>query len=181
MWCSGNWIIEKADNSMIEIRVLDPVSDRIIVTDLFERCADYVLLETGEPPGADNVTEYFTDAPKGTSQDNAMKLGVFGGDGRLIGVMDIVRGYPEVRDWYIGLLMLDPASRGEGLGRQVVQRILDAARGENIARIMLCVLKENLRGRAFWHREGFSLRKKSQQSGVGRKTDSRYELVRHLV
>ncbi len=159
------------------IRALQPRTERELAASLMERCSDYIVLETGEPPGDSYVTEFFEDVPPGSRIDDALKLGVFEAE-RIVGLLDIYRGYPQIDDWYIGLLLLDPAARNRGLGGRVLDWIVEAARAERAQRLLLCVLEGNPRGRRFWERYGFRLLRTVPPSGTGSKAHGRIELQR---
>ena len=146
---------------------------------MFDLCADYVLLETGEGPNEATVAKYFDDIPKGVPLNKALKLGMFS-DGRMVGLLDLVCGYPNDDDWYIGLLLIAPVARNRGFGKRVVDRIVQAGSARKVKRVLLAVLEENTAGRAFWSREGFSVHRGTPARVVGQKTHVLYELVREL-
>lgn len=62
------------------------------------------------------------------------------------------------RRGFLHHLVVHPASRRRGLGRELVARGLAALRAEGIDKCHLFVYKENLAGRAFWTAEGWSER-----------------------
>jgi hypothetical protein len=83
------------------------------------RCADFMRLVEGREPGPQEGREILTDAPPNFPIADKFVLGVRSG-GDLIGVADVLRGYPAPAVWWIGLLLLAPKARGGGLGREVV-------------------------------------------------------------
>jgi GNAT superfamily N-acetyltransferase len=64
-------------------------------------------------------------------------------------------GYPLERDAYIGLLLLDRAARGQGLGLKMLAALERRARAQRATRLLVAVLRANPSGLAFWCREGF--------------------------
>jgi RimJ/RimL family protein N-acetyltransferase len=46
-------------------------------------------------------------------------LGVFKDSNKLIGIIAIVRNFIAVGQWIIGLMLIDPEERGNGLGKKV--------------------------------------------------------------
>jgi GNAT superfamily N-acetyltransferase len=136
------------------IRRLDPAADRAAVADLFARAADYVWLESGKAPDAGTVAGFFTDVPPGGDLAASAKLGLFE-TGVLAGIADLGFGFPEPEDAYLGLLLLDPARRGLGLGPLLLAEAKAIARDRGAPRLLVAVLDANPRGRAFWEREGF--------------------------
>lgn len=124
------------------------------VLDLTNRALDYVMLEMGYAPDQTYVDAFFDATPPGVSQEGLMSFGVMSGDA-LVGIVGIAQGYEFVTDWWIGLMLLDPAFRGQGLGKQVVDQIKKDADARGILFLKLSVLRANPRGSKFWHREGF--------------------------
>ena len=78
-------------------------------------------------------------------------LGVFEGDG-LVGVVDVLHGYPTPDVLFIGLLVLLPETRGRGLGRAVEQELV---RGARESKVRLAVNFTNPDGKAFWASCGY--------------------------
>ncbi|MFO1105624.1 MAG: GNAT family N-acetyltransferase [Amaricoccus sp.] len=136
------------------IRRLDPVADAAAVRDFLARASDYILLETGEPPDAATLRDFFEAVPPGGDLAASAKLGLFE-QGTLAAIADLGFGFPEPQDAYIGLLLVDPARRGGGLGAAMLADIQRLARDRGAPRLYAAVLDANPRGRAFWERHGF--------------------------
>jgi GNAT superfamily N-acetyltransferase len=156
----------------LTLRRLDPVADRASVADLALRVADYIRLETGEAPGPGWAGDFFADAPPGGGPADLLQLGLFRG-ARMAGAAAMSFGYPEPGDAYLGLMLIDAAERGAGLGRRLLAAVEAEARRRGASRLYLAVLEENPRGRAFWEREGFR--------PVLTKTDVAFGAKRHVV
>lgn len=137
------------------VRILDPVRDRAAVAGLYARAADYVRLESGADPDEATVSAFFTGTPPGGDPAASAKLGLFDADGALAGIADLGFGFPEPDDAFLGLLLLDPARRGHGLGPLLLAAAIARARARGAPRLLVAVLDANPRGRAFWEREGF--------------------------
>lgn len=136
------------------IAVLRQGPDDAAVLDLMVRAADYSLLEKGRPPVAADVPAFFASCVPGGDLAEAVKLG-FWQDEVLLGVLEMSYGYPDPADAYIGLLMLDKAARGAGIGPQLLAEATVRARAKGAKRQLVAVLAANPKGRAFWQREGF--------------------------
>jgi len=164
----------------VTIRYLTQDIDSGLVFDIFKASQDYLDMETGQDASLENVKVFFEELPPKVSADAKITLGMTDGEGNGIGLMDVVRGYRKTTDWYIGQLMLTPEARGRGLGKEALDWVSNLAKSEGARRLLLCVVEKNVKGRAFWEREGFTLRKKTPPWTTGLKTHERYELVRSL-
>ena len=129
------------------------VDDRSVI-DLMLRAADYSVLDKGHAPVVADVAAFFASCVPGGDLAEAVKLG-FWQEGGVLGFIDMSFGYPNPKDAYIGLLMLDEAVRGGGIGPQLLAEATRRAQAKGATRQLVAVLDANPRGRAFWQREGF--------------------------
>jgi GNAT superfamily N-acetyltransferase len=149
--------------------------------DLLERCADFNELVEGEPVAPDAALEVFEALPPGVLPADKFVFGLFDRSGGLHGVLEGVRGYPEAGVWWIGLLLLDPASRGQGLGQRVVQGFCDWVRAQQGHAVMLGVVEANTAGARFWQRQGFIAVRQTEPRPFGRKVQVVHVLRRDLL
>ena len=70
-------------------------------------------------------------------------------------VMDVVRGYPDERSAYVGLLMVDGAWHGRGVGTLIMRAELRRLRAEGLSRVRLAYIEGNEPARKFWAKLGF--------------------------
>lgn len=122
---------------------------------LCEKARDYVQLETGADPDPAYVKETMTEAPESVPPDQVWVWGHKGPDGDLDGIVTCLKGYHDARDWYLGLLLLDPQARGAGLGARMAQHVMDQARADNAACLRVAILDTNSGARRFWQRLNF--------------------------
>ncbi|WP_187429539.1 hypothetical protein ROLI_040780 [Roseobacter fucihabitans] len=122
--------------------------------DLAQRAADYVTLEIGRAPDMDFVNDFFMATPPGLSTQDLHPFAVMQ-ERAMLGMTCVAQGYEFPHDWWIGLVLLDPAFRGRGLGRNVLQLIKHRARKARMSMLKLSVLEANPRATHFWMREGF--------------------------
>jgi GNAT superfamily N-acetyltransferase len=163
----------------MQIRPLDPVTDRALVAALLDQCADYIRLERDTDPGPEVVTEFFTDVPPGCDPDQSLRLGLFDA-GTLIAIAEMAFGYPDPHSAYIGFLVVADVARGKGAGRHFLQHLETQARQRGANALALAVLEANPRGRAFWEREGFTLALAGRSVTLGTKTQTAHRLGKRL-
>lgn len=157
--------LKLSPHTMAEIIPLRWPADHERVLHLCLRARDYIELETGAGPDMAYVQETMTDAPNGVPPDQVWCWGAQEGD-TLAGIATCLKGFYGPDDWYLGLLLLDPAARGRGLGAQMLAHVTDQARADRVACLRIAVLDANPRGRAFWARHGFT-HEKSTTAGDG--------------
>ena len=154
-------------------------TDAPSVLDLYLRCTDYFLLQDGEAAVASDAHELFIDVPPSKRPEEQYVLG-YRREGRLDAVAALVPDYPQSRDWYLGLLLLDPQVRGQGLGREMYIGIERWSGGRGAKRMLLAVLAENSAAHRFWRSLGFKFVRTVEATDFKRKSHVRYELARHL-
>src|SRR6185436_3510729 len=79
---------------------------------------------------------------------------------RLIAFAQLSRDFPKPSEWWLGLLVLDPAVRGRGLGARIHQEIVDWIAVQSGTALWLAVQTENEAGERFWRRMGFEERER---------------------
>lgn len=158
---------------------LDPARDEPAVTELSLACADYALLVTGENPKQSDGADFFRDAPPGHPAESMLKLGILDRDDRMLGVIDVVRDYPEPATWYVGLLLIHPDHRRRGLGRAAMAGLEGFARDAGISRLMLSVVGANADASRFWTSLGFRETRRIA-SRIGAKDHALIEFERRL-
>ncbi|HET7436224.1 MAG TPA: GNAT family N-acetyltransferase [Thermoanaerobaculia bacterium] len=130
-------------------------ADAARVQPLFERCSDYMLLEEGEPTRPEAAEHSLTVVPAG--RDFADKFSfIISSDSAIIGAIDIFRDYPKPNEWWLGLLLLDPATRGRGLGSRVMDALREWLVAQDAHTLWLAVLETNPRAERFWRAQGFA-------------------------
>ena len=146
---------------MAEFAPLTYPKDAERVLHLCLRARDYVKLETGHGPDAAYVHEAMTEAPPGVPPNEVWCWGYHGSHGGLDGIATCLKGFYETNEWYLGLLLIDPGARGDGLGTKMARHIIAQACADNATCLRIAVLDANPRARIFWERLRFFYEKSS--------------------
>ncbi len=162
------------------IRALQATTDAHAVTNLFQRAADYVTLESGQLPDINQTHDFFTGAPPGRDPATALHLGLFLQHNQLVAIAEVGFGFPNPDDAYIGLLLIDPAHRGKRLGQDMLAHIFTAAKTRQVTRILIAVLEENTKGHRFWSKMGFTEDARSPPKQFGLKTHVQIRMAQRL-
>ena len=149
-----HWLGPLFDVPGYGVRCLQP-EDMAALQALLENSSDYSQLVTGLPPGPSAAYSLLTDCPPEKTPDDKFVIGFFTAQQVLIGVLDFIRDYPTQSDWWIGLLLLDPAYRGQGLGQRVFRAFEQWVKQHDARRIGLGVVEQNQGAYRFWQTVGF--------------------------
>lgn len=128
--------------------------DRPRVAELCRRTTDFFELVEGHPASEASAAEVLEVAPPGVLATNKFVLGLRR-EGVLVGLVDLVDGYPAPGTWYVGLLLLDPAERGRGLGTLIWSELEAHIRHNGGHTVGLIVQNQNPGARRFWEARGF--------------------------
>lgn len=162
------------------IRRLKP-SDAAELQDLFERCTDYHEMHEGFATRPSAGADELAVLPPGKALEDKFSIGIYESTGPLIAYLDIIRDYPAVNEWWIGLLMLDPKARANGLGSHIFEATQNWVFSQGGHSIHLAVLEENIGGERFWRRQGFEeVRRQAYTSATGKKT-SRVIVMKYIM
>ncbi len=129
-------------------------ADLDLVIQLNEACSDFFLFQNGLPPGEDDAREVFEQVLPHSTGATKLPIGIFQSE-RLVGVLDILRGYRTNSEWYIGFMLLAPSFRTQGFGTEIHNEFVGYARRAGVHRLLLAVLEENDSARRFWLRLGY--------------------------
>lgn len=139
---------------VIEGFAVRPLEDRDVVPlqALFDQDPEYFVEINGR---AFTVEEVRAALPPGLSYDDKFSYALERG-GRVEGVIDLVRGYPEPQVMYLGFLFLSKAVRGGGAGRRCLRGLYVWAREMGARVLRLGVVEPNAKARHLYATEGFT-------------------------
>ena len=141
--------------------------DSAAIQELWEICADYMLLLNGCPNDPQLGEGAFTDVPPGRSAEDLAIFGIIDRQGGLVGILHTLPGYPDENTWWIGVYVLIPELRSQGIGEQVVKGFEEYVRLRGYSSIMLGVVKKNKRASKFLKRIGFTVVRQTRPHQFG--------------
>lgn len=122
---------------------------------LNQECSDYYILHEGVLPSRKEALEIFDELPPGKLYEDKYSLGVFNNTNELIGIIDIVRDFPVVGEWMIGLLLIKPKERSKGLGKIIHVALVRWATTLGATSFRIGVIEDNYKGKKFWSALGY--------------------------
>ncbi|MEV6411858.1 GNAT family N-acetyltransferase [Kribbella sp. NPDC051718] len=125
--------------------------------ELIESDPGYTERVTGYPPGPADAQGLLMMRPEGLHAEQKKVLGLWDGV-QLVAVVDLLRGYPNERTAFIGLLEVHGEHRGKGAGAAAYQGVEEYVGREwsEIRTLRLAVVDTNAaEAQGFWERLGF--------------------------
>ena len=123
---------------------------------LLEETPTYAELITGYPPEAETAKGLLNALPPEMTHDSKYLYGFMIDGLEMIGCADVIRGWPTANTALIGLLLLDEAHRGIGLGRSAYHLVeAKVQRWPEIDALRTSVVRRNDAVLPFWRRMGF--------------------------
>ncbi|MCZ4316230.1 GNAT family N-acetyltransferase [Comamonadaceae bacterium G21597-S1] len=148
--------------------------------ELYDACVDYFVHAQGQAAPADAALAEFDDRPDGVPAEAKVVFGSLQPDGSCAAMVEGLRDYPQAGVWYLGLMLVRPALRSQGLGAALVRRFEHLARAAGAREIRLCVFDTAPRSRAFWERNGYRVFRAVPATQFGAKRHARTELHKML-
>lgn len=135
------------------------------ISDVYALCKSnqkyYEALNTA--PTVESLTEIISSVPEGAGSEDKHFVGFYQ-DGRLISVLDLITGYPEKDDAFIGWFMVDGHLQRQGIGSQIFADVRAAMTGQGYDYLSLSCEKENTEAIAFWQAQGFRAEEEDEGS-----------------
>lgn len=153
--CLSGWEVRPVGKDDVEAAVA------LLRTD-----SDYFAIE-GPQPDAASVRQDMANLPPRCVVEQKHYLALWR-NGAPQAVLDLVEGYPRERTLFVGLLFLAPVLRRQGIGREIMDAVIQCAGDAGHDRIRLACLMANEAGHAFWRAMGFGdLREGQHLMGEG--------------
>lgn len=143
------------DPSELKLSILEGTETEVTALhEVLQGAEDYSMSISGARPTRQDACDVFQSIPHGVPRANKHVVGICLGS-RMVGVADVIQGYPTPDHAYIGLLLLSLPFRNKGLGSGSLCRIEQMAREWCCKRLRLSVVEANGSAASFWLRCGF--------------------------
>lgn len=109
---------------------------------------------TNDAPTVESLTEIISRIPEGAQTTDKYFVGFYK-DNHLVSVLDLITGYPEKNDAFIGWFMVDGHLLRQGIGSQIFADVRAAMTGQGYDLLSLACEKANKEAIAFWQAQGF--------------------------
>ena len=119
--------------------------------------------QLGQRPTMRSLTDIISEVPEGSSPESKHFVGFYGDDGSLVAVLDLITGYPEQDDAFIGWFMVNAELQGQGIGSQIIADVRAAMKGLGYDFLSLGVVKENTEAVTFWEKQEFRFSGREEQ------------------
>lgn len=122
---------------------------------VLEEAPEYAERVTGAPPGAADAQSLYTILPEGKTYEDKFVFGVFAGE-RMVGCVDLIRGYPTSDTAYLGLLLISEQFQRQGVGSATLGLMEEYVQGwPECGRVRLAVVRTNEEVIPFFRRHGW--------------------------
>jgi GNAT superfamily N-acetyltransferase len=154
--------------------------DLSALQDLLVACTDYSILVDGSPADKHAAASLLESLPDGKSIEQKKLIGVFQQTGGLVGILDAIQDYPADGAWWVGLLLVDPSLRNQGLGRKIYYAFENWIYRQGCIGVCLGVVEENDQAFKFWISLGFEEYARQPARQFGNKTHTIINMAKHL-
>lgn len=118
----------------------------------------------GKEPSRDLILRDLHVTPPDTPENAKYYVGFYDGD-TLAALLDLIDGYPNPADAFIGFFMMNAYLQGQGLGSAIVQELLDYLKAEGFSCVRLGIDKGNPQSTHFWIKNRFRVIREVAQDG----------------
>ena len=105
-------------------------------------------------PTVESLTEIISRVPEGAEAGGKFFVGFYDAE-RLVAVLELITGYPEKDDAFIGWFMVEGSVQRRGIGSQIFADVRAAMSAQGYDYLSLSCEKENTEAIAFWQAQGF--------------------------
>lgn len=135
------------------------------IADVYALCKSnqHYYKYTNNAPTVESLTEIITRIPDGATKNNKYFVGFYDHD-QLIAVLDLITGYPEENDAFIGWFMVDGHLQRQGIGSQIFADVRAAMTAQGYDYLSLSCEADNKEAIEFWKSQGFYIKSQDHLS-----------------
>jgi len=157
-----NMIIDEIIKQLTEYEII-PITKQNFeqIFDVYASNHDFFLLVQGEKATIESSIGDIEAIPPNCVIEQKVYLSIWE-DGKAIGVLDLIEGYPEQTNFWIGLLLIHGDLQSKKIGSKIVHAMLNAAKISGYKSAQLGVIENNVKGIGFWQKHGFGISRQSE-------------------
>lgn len=126
------------------------------ISDVYKLCKSnenyYKYL--GEMPTVESLTDIITQLPDGAKASDKFFVGFYK-DEKLVAVLDLITGYPESDDAFLGWFMVDGKLQNKGIGSRIFADVRASMKAQGYDYLSLGCVEKNEEALKFWKNQGF--------------------------
>ena len=126
------------------------------VFEVYNTNQDFFLLTQGKEATIESSRNDMMAVPPNCNIHQKIYVSIWK-NGDVVGVLDLITGYPERTCFWIGLLLVHGSLHGKRVGSRFVDAVLDAAREAGYKSAQLGVIERNTKAINFWQKHGFDV------------------------
>ena len=128
------------------------------ITDIFQlaKTNGRFYRSLGIRPSRSRLTEIISDVPDGAQPADKYFVGFYDDEEGLVAVLDLICGYPEPDDAFIGWFMVDAALQGQGIGSGIFADVRASMKAQGFDHLELKCPKASESAIRFWEEQGFA-------------------------
>ena len=138
-------------------------SDVVMILELCQKNPLFYEYTEAEPTRT-QIMDDMKATPPGIKLSDKYYFGFYEKD-KLIAVMDLLEGYPDINTAYIGFFMVDPEYQGKQIGTAIVSETIEYLRSIGKTAVRLAIDKGNPQSTHFWIKNGFEVLFETQING----------------
>ncbi len=119
----------------------------------------------GVKPSRSRLTEITSNVPNKTEGNEKYLVGFYDKENALVAVLDLICGYPNPHDAFIGWFMVDAPLQRKGIGSQIFADVRASMKAQGFDRLEVACPKASEAGLAFWQAQGFAFTGQEDESG----------------
>lgn len=162
------WNVATAIGRIVVREQIEP-EDEPGILELFASCDDWFEATTGGPSGPGDVQSLFYALPEGASFEDKRLFTVRDGE-KIVGLVDVVAGYPHHRACAVGMFLIAPSHRRRGVGTAVATTLLTEARSLGFEQVSATEHASWKPGSVFLRHLGFSVAEADDSAAAQRAT-----------